>query len=194
MKTFLIVATTLDGFIGRDNQDLSTRWTSKEDAAWFSQRTKQAGVCVMGRKTYETFNRPLPDRVVIVQTQDPEAFKTKQARQGVEVELLQAGSPVETLLSRSKTQVWATDLKLDHLHQLLDSNGLKELAICGGSSIYTQWLKAGLVDEFYLTVEPVLFGKGVKLLSEPLDVKLELVSEKKLNERGTRLVEFRVRY
>ncbi len=193
-QTFIIVALTLDGFIGRDRTDLSTRWTSKEDATWFSQRTKEAGICVMGRKTYQTFNRPLPERIVIVQTKDPLTFKKQQLKSGVEVKLIQADSQVDLLAKKSKTQVWATSLELDRLHQLLEDAGVKEVAVCGGSSIYTQWLSAGLVDELYLTLEPVVFGAGVKLFNQAVKVKLEFVGEKKLNDKGTKVMRLRVKY
>ena len=57
---FMIAAQTQDGFIARQENDLSTRWTSKEDAAFFKQKTIAAEVIVMGRTTYETFKRSLP--------------------------------------------------------------------------------------------------------------------------------------
>src|SRR5258708_2263760 len=72
MNVFLIAAITADGFIGRDEAQVSTSWTSKEDKNFFSDRTKQAGVVVIGAKTYATFNRPLPDRLNIIYSRTPQ--------------------------------------------------------------------------------------------------------------------------
>ena len=193
MKTFIIVATTLDGFIGKSAGDVSTRWTSKEDAAWFSKRTKEADLCVMGRTTYETFNRPLKDRATLVLTSNPGKFSQDQRRFGTEVTVVDQTTDIQALLSKQKTQVWATSLKIDLLHQLLTQAGAQELAVCGGASVYTQWLKAGLVDEMYLTLEPVFFGQGVKLFTEDVDVGIEVVSERVLNKRGTRVIKLKMR-
>ena len=57
MQIFLIAAMTADGYIAENDADVSTRWTSEADSQWFRERTKQAGVMIMGRKTYETIAR-----------------------------------------------------------------------------------------------------------------------------------------
>jgi dihydrofolate reductase len=54
MKTFIIAALTADGFIAKGSDHLSVEWTSKEDRKFFSDRTKKAGVVVMGLNTYKT--------------------------------------------------------------------------------------------------------------------------------------------
>ena len=193
MTTFLIAAMTVDGFIGRDRGDISTRWTSKEDATWFAQRTKQAGVCVMGRTTYETFNRPLPGRITIVQTTSPRDWQRKQAQLGNQVGVINKQTDIVRLRNQGATQVWATSLQISELHQLLVDGSVVELAICGGSSVYTQWFLSGLVNELYLTIEPVIFGAGVKLFNQLVNVGLEIIEEKKLNNKGTRLIRLRAK-
>ena len=77
MNIFLIAAQTVDGFIARDASHLSTRWSSKKVAQWFNSRTKQAGVIVMGRKTFDTIGRGLPGRVTIVMTRTIKSFLNK---------------------------------------------------------------------------------------------------------------------
>jgi riboflavin biosynthesis pyrimidine reductase len=51
---------------------------------------------------------------------------------------------------------------------------------------------AGLVDEIWLTVEPILFGGGTPLLVARVDVRLELLASEKLNAAGTLLLRYRV--
>ncbi|HEX9722557.1 MAG TPA: dihydrofolate reductase family protein [Candidatus Paceibacterota bacterium] len=65
MKVFLIAAMSADGFIARNSSHLAS-WTSKEDKQFFIEKTKEAGVVVMGLNTYKTIGRPLPGRLNIV--------------------------------------------------------------------------------------------------------------------------------
>jgi dihydrofolate reductase len=56
----------------------------------------------------------------------------------------------------------------------LEAEGVTGLAICGGANIYTLFMKAGLINDLYIVTEPILFGSGVTLFSEPIDTPIEL--------------------
>ena len=43
------------------------------------------------------------------------------------------------------------------------------------------FMKAGLVQTIYVTVEPMLFGEGMGIFNTELEVKLQLASFKKLS-------------
>ena len=137
-------------------------WTSKEDKQFFVETTKKAGVVVMGQNTYETIGKPLPGRHNVVYSRD-------RQYEGVQV----------------------TQAEPEALLKELESKGYKEVAVCGGSTIYTMFMEAGVVDKLYLSVEPVLFGQGMTLFNKELDVKLVLVQERKLGEQ-TLLLEYDV--
>ncbi|MEK7510116.1 MAG: dihydrofolate reductase family protein [Patescibacteria group bacterium] len=162
MKIFIIAALTADGFIAKNAAHTPMEWTSKADKLFFSQRTKQAGVVVFGQNTYETIGKPLPERLNIVYSRD-------KTYEGVEV----------------------TQKEPRELLQDLETRGYHEVAICGGATIYTMFMQAGVVDTLYLTIEPVLFGKGMTLFNKELDAKLQLVSMEKLGEHAV-LLEYKV--
>lgn len=162
MKVIIIAAITADGFIGRDANHLAD-WTSKEDKQFFTETTKQAGVMIMGRSTYDTIGRALPGRKTIVYTNRP--FETED----VEITTL----PVEQLVTN------------------LERAGYTEVAVCGGRAIYDMFLTAGVVDSVYLTIEPILFGAGVSLASSELSQRMKLTEVKKLND-DTILVKYEV--
>jgi dihydrofolate reductase len=63
----LIVAVAENGVIGRDN---ALPWHISEDLRYFKQVTSGKTV-IMGRKTYQSIGRPLPNRTNIVVTRDP---------------------------------------------------------------------------------------------------------------------------
>lgn len=155
MKVFLIAALTADGFIAR-HQDHGADWTSLEDKKLFVELTKQAGTIVMGSRTFATIGRALPGRKIIVYTSQT----TESGIDGVEMTSESPG----VLLKR------------------LEAAGEQTLAVCGGATIYRQFLAAGMVDELYLTVEPILFGSGINLFDQPIDANLELIRTWQLND------------
>src|SRR3989344_3058322 len=163
MNVFLIVAQSADGFIAKNSTHLATDWTSKEDKKFFTERTKKAGVIVMGSTTYETFMRPLKDRLNIV-------YSRGKTYEGVETT---QKPPIELITE-------------------LQDRGYEEVAICGGASIYTLFMDAGCIQTIYVTQEPILFGQGISLFNKPIDQKLSLLSFEKLNEEGTLLFEYKV--
>ena len=156
MKTFIIAAITADGFIGQDNTHLSTKWSTKADKKFFMRRTKQAGVALFGRTTYETFKRALPERRTIVYTSRPESV----AAEGVETI---SGTPTEVIAK-------------------LQQQGVRELAICGGAKVYAEFLGANLVDELYITVHPIVFGAGIPLFRVPLQRSLKLLDMQNIGD------------
>jgi dihydrofolate reductase len=68
---------------------------------------------------------------------------------------------------------------------------ITEVAICGGSSIYSQFMEAGLISTMYLTMEPVVFGEGIKLFSQTVSRSITLKSVTHLSEQ-TLLLEYTV--
>lgn len=181
MKTFLIAAITADGFIAEQTDQVSTAWTSKADKQFFSERTKQAGVMVMGRRTYDTIGRGLPGRLTIVLSRT--ASDTQMA-----------GKAWSDLSSREQTagQVIFTDVSPEQILSKLTQAGFEEVAICGGSSVYSLFMKSKLINTLYLTIEPVVFGEGVKLFNQPIDQELELVQVTDLSDQ-TKLLEYKVK-
>jgi dihydrofolate reductase len=167
IKTFIIVAQTADGFIAKNSSHLAV-WTSKEDKKRFIDITKKARVMVMGLNTFQTFPSPLKDRLHIVYS--PEVDAVKKNIEGV---------------------VEYTNLAPVDLIKNLEARGFDEVAICGGSTIYTMFIKSGLVDTIYLTTEPILFGSGMNIFKEDLDIKLELIDLEK-TEGGTIFTEYKV--
>lgn len=145
IKAFIIASMTADGKIARNATHAAT-WTSKEDKKFFVERTKQAGVMIMGKTTYETIGRPLPGRLTIVYSQEK--------IEGIET----------------------TTLEPEKLLADLETRGYTEVAICGGSTIYTMFMKAKLVDTLYLTIEPIIFGEGMGIFNGEIEASLHLRS------------------
>lgn len=152
MITFIIASITADGLIARHSHHL-VDWTSKEDKQFFVGMTKRAGVVIMGSNTHETIGRSLKGRLNIV-------YSAEKTYEGVEVT---QKDPAELLKE-------------------LEERGYKEVAVIGGSQIYTMFMQDDLIDKLYLTIEPVVFGSGMSLFNKELDKKLQLESAKKIGK------------
>jgi dihydrofolate reductase len=61
------------------------------------------------------------------------------------------------------------------LHQARAAAGELDVAIAGGASTVNQYLAAGLLDELYLHIVPVVLGAGARLLADVGDPQLEIV-------------------
>ncbi len=113
----LVVAAAENNSIGKNNQLL---WHLPNDLKFFKNTTWGMPV-IMGRKTFEAVNKPLPGRINIVITRQPDWN-------------------VETLLV-------AGDLN-DALKKATETN-CKEAFIIGGGEIYKQAME--IADKIYLT-------------------------------------------
>lgn len=160
MKIIIIMAQTIDGKIGKDAKH-EVNWTSKADKQAFVAETKKHGVLIMGSSTFDTIGRPLPGRLNLILTSKPEKYQDK-----VQEGLLEfvSGSPAEIVA-------------------LLEKRGFESAALGGGAKTNASFLKAGVVDEILLTIEPLIFGSGINFTQgEELDLKLELIEQTKLDD------------
>ncbi len=165
MKLILLMAVTADGMIARNSSHFAD-WTGKADKQYFVKTTKNAGVMIMGSKTWDTIGKVLPGRKSMVMTRD----KSRK--------------------SQDKNLVF-TDLAPKQIVEDLSSQGFECAILIGGATVNTLFMEQDLIDEIHLTVVPKLFGQGLTLFTRPLDVQLELMEEVKLDS-GHVLAKYRV--
>lgn len=167
MKLTLMMAVTADGMIARDHAHFPD-WTCKADKQLFKRLTQASGVVIFGSKTYDTIGRPLPGRLNVVVTRHPERYS---AQDGV---MFYSDSPAQLLRELSR-------------------KGYEEAILAGGATINNLFIKPQLVDELLLTISPKLFGQGIALFSERLDLDLELIDMQQL-DAGSVLLRYGVLY
>ena len=117
----IIVAVGKNREIGKGNKLL---WHIPEDLKNFKEITTGKTV-IMGRKTFESIGRPLPNRknIVLSKNGDKESFEQKG------IELYQN---LENLISDYK-------------------NSEEEIFIIGGEQIYREFMQKGLVRRLYIS-------------------------------------------
>lgn len=122
-----IVAAAKNGVIGRDG-DLP--WNIPEDMKWFRDRTKGHAL-IMGRKTFEAVEHPLPHRLNVVITRQKNYKPKHSDSPNAPVHVV---STIEEAIELCKT--------------VADKYG-NEIFIIGGGEIYHQ--SVPFVDTIYLT-------------------------------------------
>ena len=154
MQLTLLMAVTLDGKIAK-SQDHFPDWTGKEDKRFFAKTSRQAGVVIMGSKTFDTIGTPLPERLNIVLTRNP-----------------RRRSQWPNLIFTRQTP---TELIAD-----LTRQGYSHAILAGGASINFLFAKAQLIDEIMVTISPKIFGQGLSLFSDAVSLDLDLIDIQKL--------------
>ena len=162
MNVILIAAMSMNGMIAEQSDQSSLDWTSKEDTRFFVEKTKEAGVVVMGRKTFETIGKGLPGREIVVMTRTPDIHEQMDG-------------------------VVFTDMTSQQIVETYKNKGQQSIAIAGGSNVYSLFIREGLVTDYFLTIEPVLFGNGVPFAVGFDRVNTKLVETKMLNEQAVLL-------
>jgi dihydrofolate reductase len=174
MKHFkAIAAMSLNRVIGAGNK---IPWHLPEDFKWFKQAT-MGNVVVMGRKTFESLGKPLPNRKNLILTRHPQSLIKKHPqifgqyhewrggqhlKRAYQFHFSKLGEKVETEIFIFKT-----------LARLDPEEFPTDIFICGGSQIYEQALP--LCSDLYLTVVKREI-EGGDAFFPPFEDKFELVA------------------
>ena len=157
-KLTYYVASTLDGFIAREDGSFSDFPFDEELIADFFATIETFGTVLMGRKTYDVGlqagkTSPYPSLRQIVFSRSMEESPDSA------VELVRDGA-------------------LDRIRALKEEDGAG-IWLCGGGHLATQCLEAGLIDELILKLNPIVFGRGIPLFDKNVNVgTLELAASK----------------
>lgn len=144
MRTLTIyIATSLDGYIAKPNDDLSfLKVVEKEDEDYgYNEFTKTIDTIILGRRTYDWVLKEIGPSYydngernvyVITRTERPNVGRT----------------------------IFYTKNLTELVQQLKAENG-KNIYCDGGAEIINELLKNDLIDEFVISIIPVLVGNGI---------------------------------
>jgi dihydrofolate reductase len=147
-KISLFIAMSVDGYIAKPDDDLSfLNLVEKEGEDYgYALFTDTIDTIIVGRKTYDYVHRNIGpshydngDRDVYVITSNPRP-------------------------NTGKTIFYTGDLS--DLAKRLKLAGGKNIYCDGGAEIINELLKHNLIDEFIISVIPVLLGTGTKLFKD----------------------------
>jgi dihydrofolate reductase len=161
-KVILDLAVTLDGFIEGKNGEVD--WCIMEPDMGFNDFLNRIDTILYGRKSYDLWGQYIPNH----EASDSEREIWKQVH-----------SKKKYVFSRAQKQVdhhvtIINDHILDQVNELKNQPG-KDIWLYGGSSLITTFINLGLVDEFRLSIHPVILGEGKPLfidINQRQDLKL----------------------
>ena len=191
----MLAAVTLDGKIARSVRGGSS-WTSREDKNFLHRELDKCDLIIVGRKTYELAKKPLSKRKCLVMTRKIKGIK--EIKPNITYVNPLSISPYGIHRGRGGfflplPEGRGRPARLRYDEVVAGGRRGGKVCILGGSEIYSYFLKHNLLDEIYLTVEPLVFGAGVPLFDIPLNVPqtFKLVSIKRLNRTGTIVLRYK---
>ncbi|MBY0425600.1 MAG: dihydrofolate reductase family protein [Cytophagales bacterium] len=155
-KVILYIAASLDGYIAMPNDDLSfLEMVQKEgeDYGYFDF-VSQIDTVIMGRKTYEWVMKQVPE----FPHSDKESYIITR----------------KSIPKEGNVTFYNGELK-GLIAELKQREG-KDIFVDGGAEIVNELLKDDLIDEYYISIIPVLLGNGISLFKEGIPMlELQLV-------------------
>jgi dihydrofolate reductase len=167
-KVILYIAASVDGYIAKPGDDLSFLSLVQQEGEdyGYSNFIKIIDTVIMGRKTYDWVMK----QVAVFPHADKQTYiLTRTARPAI-----------------GKTTFHTGNLK--ELVVRLKSRPGKHIFCDGGAEVVHELLKENLVDEFIISLIPVLLGAGVPLFkSGRPEQKLEHIATKQFRSGLTQL-------
>ncbi|WP_338863684.1 dihydrofolate reductase family protein [Myxococcus stipitatus] len=166
------VATTLDGFIARQDHTFDCFSNEGDHVTEYLATLRTYGAVVMGRKTY--------DIGLQFGVTDPYPYLETNV---VSRSMKESPDPKVRLI---------TDDVVGAVRTLKAQEG-KDIYLAGGGELATQLFAAGLVDEVLIKLNPLLLGSGIPLVSRlGSHLNLELLSTK-VYRTGVVLLQYSVK-
>jgi len=152
----IYIASSLDGYIARKNG--SVDWLSVVDGSGsdygYHAFYDSVDALIMGSKTYQQVldfgEWPYPGK--------PSYIFTRQA------------------LKSSRDDVIFVSEDPLYVIRKLEAQGMKRIWMVGGAEIIASFIKSGLIDEYIISIVPILLGEGIPLFKAPLpEMNLEVI-------------------
>jgi dihydrofolate reductase len=147
-KLSLFIATSLDGYIAKPNDDLSfLKLVEKEGEDYgYTEFTNTIDTLIIGRKTYDYVLKEIG------------ASHYDNGQRDVYV-----------ITRNERPRVGRTTFYTGNLAQLVErlkAEEGKNIYCDGGAEVINELLKHDLVDEFIISIIPVLLGDGIRLFKD----------------------------
>lgn len=157
-RIILDLAVTIDGFIEGKNGEID--WCMMDSEMSFTHFLNQIDTILYGRKSYDLWGQFTPgnENTEI----EKEMWGLVHSKEKYVFSKTQKGT--------DNKATFINDNILEEVYKLKKKPG-KDIWLYGGASLITTFINLGLVDEFRLSVHPVILGEG-KLLF--IDIKQRL--------------------
>ncbi|WP_276354124.1 dihydrofolate reductase family protein [Cohnella caldifontis] len=176
-KIILDLAVTLDGFIEGKNGEID--WCIMDAEMGFLHFLNQIDTILYGRKSYDLWGQFTPgieqsemEKEIWEQVHRKEKYVFSRTQQGTD----------------DHQAIFVNENILEAVNRLKSKPG-KDIWLYGGASLVTTFIDLGLVDEFRLSVHPVILGEGKPLFADrKRRLRLQLVHAKTFSSGVVQLI------
>lgn len=177
-KIFLFMNVSLDGYIADANNDISSFHNDFE--AFSLGESGEVDTILLGRKTYEMMESFWPTPQAAEMAPEVARFMNEKQKIVVTHQPFEPGWQNVTVISDDV----AAEIK-----ELKEQPG-ETIIILGSNDLCVSLMQEGLIDEFQIMVNPVVFGAGTSLFkSLPEKADLTLTETRQFNS-GTVLLTY----
>ena len=162
---------SLDGFITKGDEPPHL-WKSAADESHFLNLKKQYPLIIFGSGTFDQIQSNLRIDDEILRMVATSRFDDYSA-------FAQSG------------KLEFSNLPPQKLVTSLEERGYSRALLLSGGKLSTSFLKAGLVDQLTITIEPRLFGEGQRMVLSPSDYHFKLISNERFGDSDTILVRYK---
>jgi len=192
-KLILKIEMTVDGFVGGKNGEIDWMFASTDDEAanWIVETIGNAGLHIMGRRTFNDMKNWWPYSTEVFAAPMNEIPKAAFSRTGFADEgatraINDAAAENETTQLKKQELIykgdsWANarlltgDLSTEIKKLKLEPG--KDIVAHGGAGFVQSLIELDLIDEYHLVIHPVVIGQGLSIFAAaPVPFKLELVN------------------
>ncbi|NEU64199.1 dihydrofolate reductase family protein [Paenibacillus sp. ALJ109b] len=157
-RIILDLAVTLDGFIEGKNGEVD--WCIMDSELGFNHFLNQIDTIFYGRKSYDLWGQFTPE--VDQSDMDEEFWGLVHSKEKYVFSRSSKGTDNKAIFINNDI--------LEEVNKIKNKPG-KDIWLYGGASLITTFIHLGLVDEFSLSVHPVVLGEGKPLF---VDIKQRL--------------------
>lgn len=166
-RLVLLAHTSLDGIIAGIKGELDGFEAGDENLEFVCQLTEQADAAMFGRVSYQLLNSHWPTAKDLPGASGNEIRYSNwynEAKKIIISRTLPGSTNNDSIIIRHNIT--------DEIRKLKDLPG-RDILIFGSASISQLLMKAGLIDSYWIFINPVIFGKGIPLFTDlPDPIKL----------------------
>ncbi|MFS0781819.1 dihydrofolate reductase family protein [Bacillus sp. 1P06AnD] len=174
-KIILDVAVTLDGLIEGKNGEID--WCMMDSEMEFNHFLNHIDAIFYGRKSYDLWGHYHPEREAT--DSEKEMWELVHSKQKYVFSRKQKG------IGKA---IYINEHIFEEVNKIKNKPG-KDIWLYGGSGLITSFIDLGLIDEFRLSVHPVILGEGIPLFSDINQrMNLKLVHTKSFSSGVVQLI------
>lgn len=162
------MSVSLDGFVCDSNgqKDWVFKTGDEESLAWSVGIIREAGLIIMGRKSFETMAPYWPSATgpfAAPMNNIPKALFTQKGFKGIDP--VHAASPEQSHVATSWAEARVFDGDLAEGIRELKAESGKPVVAVGGAGFMQNLIATGLIDEYHLAIHPVVLGSGLPIFT-----------------------------